>query len=36
MRCRAVKHVFGVTEANKRYLTAKRDWGHQLADDDIK
>jgi GTP cyclohydrolase II len=31
-----VKHVFGVTESNKRYLSAKRDWGHQLADDDIK
>jgi GTP cyclohydrolase II len=31
-----VKHVFGVTEANKRYLAAKRDWGHQLADDDIE
>ncbi len=31
-----VKHVFGVTESNKRYLSAKRDWGHELADDDIK
>jgi GTP cyclohydrolase II len=31
-----VKHVFGVTEANKRYLAAKRDWGHKLADDDIE
>ena len=30
-----VKHVFGVTESNKRYLSAKRDWGHKLADDDI-
>jgi GTP cyclohydrolase II len=30
-----VKHVFGVTESNKRYLSAKRDWGHELADDDI-
>ena len=30
-----VKHVFGVTESNKRYLSAKRDWGHQLAEDDI-
>ncbi|MGI9219931.1 MAG: GTP cyclohydrolase II [Woeseiaceae bacterium] len=30
-----VKHVFGVTESNKRYLTAKRDWGHDLEDDDI-
>lgn len=32
----AVKHVFGVTESNKRYLSAKRDWGHELADDDIQ
>lgn len=32
----AVKHVFGVTESNKRYLLAKRDWGHELADDDIE
>lgn len=31
----AVKHVFGVTDSNKRYLSAKRDWGHKLADDDI-
>ena len=31
-----VKHVFGVTESNKRYLVAKRDWGHRLGDDDIE
>jgi GTP cyclohydrolase II len=31
-----VKHVFGVTESNKRYLSAKRDWGHKLADEDIQ
>jgi GTP cyclohydrolase II len=30
-----VKHVCGVGEANRRYLAAKRDWGHDLADDDI-
>lgn len=30
-----VKHVFGVTDANKRYLAAKRDWGHRLGDKDI-
>ena len=30
-----VKHVFGVTDSNKRYLSAKRDWGHDLEDDDI-
>lgn len=30
-----VKHVFGVTESNKRYLAAKQGWGHELADDDI-
>jgi GTP cyclohydrolase II len=31
-----VKHVFGVTAANKRYLAAKQDWGHELADEDIR
>ena len=31
-----VKHVFGVTEANKRYLAAKQDWGHKLSEEDIK
>lgn len=30
-----VKHVCGVGDANRRYLEAKRDWGHDLADDDI-
>jgi GTP cyclohydrolase II len=30
-----VKHVFGVTGSNKRYLKAKRDWGHKIEDDDI-
>jgi GTP cyclohydrolase II len=30
-----VKHVIGVTESNKRYLAAKRDWGHRLGDQDI-
>lgn len=31
-----VKHVFGVTESNRGYLAAKRDWGHELADEDIE
>jgi len=31
----AVKHVFGVTEANRRYLAAKQDWGHKLSKEDI-
>lgn len=31
-----VKHVFGVTEANKRYLEAKKSWGHEFDDEDIK
>ena len=31
-----VKHVFGVTEMNKRYLAAKRDWGHDLTPEDIE
>jgi GTP cyclohydrolase II len=30
-----VKHVCGVGEANRRYLEAKRAWGHQLDDEDI-
>lgn len=30
-----VKHVFGVTAANRRYLAAKQDWGHRLSKDDI-
>lgn len=29
------KHVCGVGEANRRYLEAKRDWGHKLEDEDI-
>jgi len=31
----AVKHVFGVTESNKRYLAAKQDWGHRITSKDI-
>ena len=30
-----VKHVCGVGDANRRYLEAKRDWGHKLDDEDI-
>ena len=30
-----VKHVFGVTESNRRYLMAKQDWGHDLTEEDI-
>ena len=30
-----VKHVIGVGEANRRYLAAKKDWGHELADEDL-
>lgn len=29
------KHVTGVSEWNKRYLNAKRSWGHQLSEDDL-
>ena len=29
------KHVTGVGEWNKRYLNAKRDWGHRLAEEDL-
>lgn len=30
-----VKHVFGVTETNRRYLEAKQSWGHELSAEDI-
>ena len=30
-----VKHVFGVTDANRRYLSAKQGWGHKIDDEDI-
>ena len=30
-----VKHVTGVTDSNRRYLTAKQDWGHELSAEDI-
>ena len=30
-----VKHVTGVTDSNKRYLTAKQGWGHELSEEDL-
>lgn len=30
-----VKHICGVGDSNRRYLAAKRDWGHHLDDKDI-
>jgi GTP cyclohydrolase II len=30
-----VKHVSGVTDYNRRYLEAKREWGHGLDEDDL-
>jgi GTP cyclohydrolase II len=30
-----VKHVLGVSESNRRYLDAKRQWGHQLDEQDL-
>jgi GTP cyclohydrolase II len=30
-----VKHVSGVRAANRRYLAAKRDWGHLLEPTDL-
>ena len=29
------KHVTGVGEHNRRYLAAKRDWGHAIEDEDL-
>jgi GTP cyclohydrolase II len=31
----SVKHVIGVNADNRRYLVAKRDWGHQLDTEDL-
>ena len=30
-----VSHVVGVNAWNRRYLSAKRDWGHRLSDSDL-
>ena len=30
-----IKHVVGVSDWNRRYLAAKRDWGHQITADDL-
>ena len=30
-----VKHVMGVDDHNLQYLKAKRDWGHELGEDDL-
>lgn len=30
-----IKHVCGVNDNNRRYLEAKKGWGHQLSPDDI-
>jgi len=30
-----VKHVIGVNEWNRRYLDAKRDWGHRIGSEDL-
>jgi GTP cyclohydrolase II len=30
-----VKHVSGVTASNRRYLSAKQDWGHEISKEDL-
>ena len=30
-----VGHVVGVGQWNRRYLAAKRDWGHTFSEDDL-
>ena len=30
------KHLAGITQSNKEYLKAKRDWGHLIGDDEIE
>ena len=32
----AVKHVIGVDDNNRRYLEAKREWGHKIGEQDLK
>ena len=30
-----VKHVTGVNSSNRRYLSAKQDWGHEISSEDL-
>lgn len=30
-----VKHVIGVNSSNRRYLSAKQDWGHKISSEDL-
>jgi GTP cyclohydrolase II len=30
-----VKHLIGVGQSNRRYLEAKRNWGHHISEDDL-
>lgn len=30
-----VKHVTGISSTNRNYLVAKRNWGHELSDEDL-
>jgi GTP cyclohydrolase II len=31
----AVKHLAGVTDVNRNYMAAKREWGHRLDEEDL-
>jgi len=31
-----VKHLMGVGKSNRRYLEAKRNWGHHISEDDLR
>ena len=31
----AVKHVSGVSDSNRDYMAAKKDWGHALDEKDL-
>ena len=33
---RAERHLVGVSDWNRTYLAAKREWGHQISEDDIR
>lgn len=34
-RITRVKHLIGVNSRNRRYLSAKQDWGHQISSEDL-
>jgi GTP cyclohydrolase II len=35
-RITPLKHLIGVGDWNRRYLAAKRDWGHRIESEDLE